>query len=181
MAAFRRAMDCDVWFFKIGRTDPDKGWLEAVEAVYRLRQQDVNARLVIKPGAYEAHGDEVYRHMVWRGLDRAEVATEDRSVPGIATALGAAPEAAVLDLRFFVPDEVLPVFYAAADGTLANSGYEPFGLVGLEAMAAGGIAYVGSTGEDYARPLQNCVVLDDAADPDEIVRFALQLKDDAER
>ena len=85
----------------------------------------------------------------------------------------------MLDLRFFVPDEVLPVFYAAADGTLANSGYEPFGLVGLEAMAAGGIAYVGSTGEDYARPLQNCVVLDDAADPDEIVRFALQLKDDA--
>ena len=71
------------------------------------------------------------------------------------------------------------MFYCAADGTLANSGYEPFGLVGLEAMAAGGVAYVGSTGEDYARPLQNCVVLDDAADPDEIVRFALQLKDDA--
>ena len=178
VAAFRRAMDCDLWFFKLGRTDPDKGWLEAVEAVYRMRSEGLNARLVIKPGAYETHGDELYRHMVWRRLDRAEVATEDRSVAGIATALGAAPEAAVLDLRFFVPDEILPVFYAAADGTLANSGYEPFGLVGLEAMAAGGIAYVGSTGEDYARPLQNCVVLDDAADPDEIVRFALQLKDD---
>ena len=31
VAAFRRAMDCDLWFFKLGRTDPDKGWLEAVE------------------------------------------------------------------------------------------------------------------------------------------------------
>ena len=179
VAAFRRALDCDLWFFKIGRMDPDKGWLEAVEAVHRLRSQGLNARLVIKPGAYEAFGDEVYRHMVWRGLERAEVVTEDRSVAGIATALGAAPEAAVLDLRFFVPDDILPVFYCAADGTLANSGYEPFGLVGLEAMAAGGVAYVGSTGEDYARPLQNCVVLDDAADPDEIVRFALQLKEDS--
>ena len=178
LAAFRRALDCDLWFFKIGRMDPDKGWLEAVEAVHRLRSQGLDARLVIKPGAYEAFGDEVHRHMVWRGLERAEVVTEDRSVAGIATALGAAPEAAVLDLRFFVPDDILPVFYCAADGTLANSGYEPFGLVGLEAMAAGGVAYVGSTGEDYARPLQNCVVLDDAADPDEIVRFALQLKDD---
>ena len=178
VAAFQRALDCDLWFFKIGRTDPDKGWLEAVEAVQRMRALGLNARLVIKPGAYEAFGDEVYRHMVWRGLERAEVVTDDRSVAGIATALGAAPEAAVLDLRFFVPDDILPVFYRAADGTLANSGYEPFGLVGLEAMAAGGIAYVGSTGEDYARPLQNCVVLDDASDPDEIVRFALQLKDD---
>ena len=178
VAAFRRALDCDLWFFKIGRMDPDKGWLEAVEAVHRLRTQGLDARLVIKPGAYEAFGDEIHRHMVWRGLERAEVVTDDRSVAGIATALAAAPEAAVLDLRFFVPDEILPVFYCAADGTLANSGYEPFGLVGLEAMAAGGVAYVGSTGEDYARPLQNCVVLDDAAEPDEIVRFALQLKDD---
>jgi len=30
--------------------------------------------------------------------------------------------------------------YAAADAVLANSGKEPFGLVGLEVMAAGGIA-----------------------------------------
>ena len=135
---------------------------------------------MIKPGAYEAYGEELYRHMVWRGLDRAEVATEDRSVAGIATALGGgAGGPRCWTCGFLCRTRSLPVFYAAADGTLANSGYEPFGLVGLEAMAAGGIAYVGSTGEDYARPLQNCVVLDDAADPDEIVRFALQLKDDA--
>ncbi|MBN1629492.1 MAG: glycosyltransferase, partial [Thermoleophilia bacterium] len=50
---------------------------------------------------------------------------------------------------------------------LANSGHEPFGLVGLEVMAAGGIAFVGSTGEDYAVPFLNSVVLD-TEDPAEI-------------
>ncbi len=177
-AAIRRALDCDLWFFKLGRTDPDKGWREAVEAIHRLRAQGVDARLVIKPGAHEAFAGEVYGHMAWRGLDHAEVTTDDRTASGIATALGSEPHAPVLDLRFFVPDDLLPVFYQAADGVLANSGYEPFGLVGLEAMAAGGVAYVGSTGEDYALPLQNCVVLDDVANPDEIVRTALMLRTD---
>ena len=171
--ALRAALDCDLWFFKLGRMDPDKGWIPAVEAVYRLRQQGVNARLIMRAGSLESHGAEVYRHLAWRKMHPQDVATADTSVGGIATALGSAdPEAAVLNLQFFVPDDVLSVFYAAADGVLANSGYEPFGLVGLETMAAGGVAYVGSTGEDYALPLQNCVILDDIPDADEIVHFA---------
>jgi glycosyltransferase involved in cell wall biosynthesis len=43
---------------------------------------------------------------------------------------------------------------------LANSGFEPFGLVGLETMAAGGVAVVGATGEDYARHLHNSIVVE---------------------
>lgn len=45
-----------------------------------------------------------------------------------------------------------------------NSGREPFGPVGLETMAAGGTAFTGNTGEEYARHLDNAVVLD-SADP----------------
>ena len=45
---------------------------------------------------------------------------------------------------------------------------EPFGLVGLEAMAAGGVAFTGGTGEDYAVPGRNAVVLE-TLDPAEIV------------
>jgi glycosyltransferase involved in cell wall biosynthesis len=52
---------------------------------------------------------------------------------------------------------------------LANSVYEPFGLVGLEAMAAGGMIYTGGTGEDYAVDGRNAVVLETLA-PDEIVQ-----------
>ncbi len=43
---------------------------------------------------------------------------------------------------------------------LANSSHEPFGLVGLEVMAAGGLAVTGSTGEDYADAYRNAIVLE---------------------
>jgi len=59
---------------------------------------------------------------------------------------------------------------------LANSGHEPFGLVGLEAMAAGGIAFTGCTGEDYAIPFVNSFVLE-TADPLEIVDYMTYLQD----
>jgi glycosyltransferase involved in cell wall biosynthesis len=64
--------------------------------------------------------------------------------------------------------------YAASDATLANSGHEPFGLVGLEVMAARGIAFTGSTGEDYAVTFENAVALE-TEDPDEIVGYLLHL------
>ncbi len=64
-------------------------------------------------------------------------------------------------------DELIALFYSGADAVLANSGHEPFGLVGLEVMAAAGVAFVGSTGEDYAVPYLNSVVLD-TDDPTEI-------------
>jgi polyhydroxybutyrate depolymerase len=37
---------------------------------------------------------------------------------------------------------------------------EPFGLVGLEVMAAGGIPVCGATGEEYAEPFVNAIVCD---------------------
>jgi hypothetical protein len=70
----------------------------------------------------------------------------------------------------------LRVIYRAADGVLANSGHEPFGIVGLEAMAAGGIAFTGSTGEDYAIPFVNAFVLE-TANPMEIVGYAMYLRE----
>ena len=69
--------------------------------------------------------------------------------------------------------------YAAADAMLANSGHEPFGLVGLEVMAAGGIAFTGSTGEDYAVSFENAVALE-TDDPDEIVGYLLHIQRDPE-
>jgi glycosyltransferase involved in cell wall biosynthesis len=46
---------------------------------------------------------------------------------------------------------------------LANSGREPFGLVGLEAMAVGGLACTGCSGEDYAVPGRNALVMQTAS------------------
>jgi glycosyltransferase involved in cell wall biosynthesis len=52
------------------------------------------------------------------------------------------------------------VLFRGAAAVLANSGHEPFGLVGLEAMAAGGVACTGCSGEDYAMPGENALVLE---------------------
>ena len=180
VAVLRKAMGPSPWFFKIGRMDPDKGWLPAIEAVNRLRKTGHRARLVIKSGDRSEHGSEVYDLMSRFGLNRTNLRTDDRSTGGIATALRAAdPDSAVLNLDFFLPDSTLPVLYAASNGVLANSSYEPFGLVGLETMAAGGIAYVGSTGEDYALSLRNCIALDSSNDPEELVQAIMLLHRDA--
>jgi Glycosyl transferases group 1 len=74
-----------------------------------------------------------------------------------------------------IPLDLSRILYRAADAVLANSRHEPFGLVGLETMAAGGIAFTGSTGEDYVIPLVNAVVLE-TAEAREIEDYVLYLR-----
>jgi hypothetical protein len=65
------------------------------------------------------------------------------------------------------PESRLVLFHSAA-AVLANSHHEPFGLVGLETMAAGGVACIGYTGEDYAVPGHNALSLE-TNDPQEFL------------
>lgn len=160
---------------KVGRFDPDKRWLMALEAVSRLKAEGLKPRLLMR-GGMEPHGAEVMGRARQLGLS-----VEDLFVPGAVdhraalTAIAEAPEADIVNLRFFLPGSVLPVLYRAADAVLVNSGFEPFGLVGLEVMAAGGIAIMGATGEDYAEPFVNGLVLqrDDPAELAELARYVL--------
>ena len=71
------------------------------------------------------------------------------------------------------------MLYHTSDAVLANSGREPFGLVGLETMAAGGIAFTGSTGEDYAISFHNSIGLE-TSDPAEIESYLIYLFDHPE-
>jgi len=79
---------------------------------------------------------------------------------GLSAILRQYPEADVINLTSFVSEPMLGVIYPACDAVLANSGHEPFGLVGLEVMAAGGLAVTGATGEDYADAYRNALVLE---------------------
>jgi len=65
------------------------------------------------------------------------------------------------------------VLLRSADAVLANSVHEPFGLVGLETMAVGGIACTGCSGEDYVLPGQNALMVetDDPAEFLELYRW----------
>jgi glycosyltransferase involved in cell wall biosynthesis len=86
----------------------------------------------------------------------------------------------ILNMRFHCPQDFLRILYHASDAVLANSSHEPFGLVGLETMAAGGIAFVGGTGEDYAVHLQNSIILE-TSDPKEIESYILYLNNHEEQ
>ncbi len=160
---------------KVARWDPDKRWKLAMETIAQLKTEDRPARLVAR-GGLEAHGGEVIDHARALGLTVKDVHVKQHGGQHLADALGEASEADVLNLTNYVAPDDLRVLYRAADGVLANSGREPFGLVGLEAMAAGGTAFTGNTGEEYARHLDNAVVLD-TADPSEAAWYVAYLAD----
>jgi hypothetical protein len=82
----------------------------------------------------------------------------------------------MLVLRSHLDAEARGVLFCAADAVLANSAHELFGLVGLEAMAVGGLACTGASGEDYAVDGQNALVLHQD-DPREFVSLFGRVRD----
>lgn len=172
----RAAVGADIALFKIGRFSSDKRWHTALESVAILKARGVRARILIR-GDRSPYGQEVLFRASELGLTRFDLGTRFESVEDLAAGIFAQPEADILNLTAFLPDSLIPTIYASVDGVLANSGHEPFGLVGLEVMGAGGLAFVGSTGEEYAGSDFNAVVLD-TDDPREIVVQLLRLRDD---
>ena len=162
-----------LFLFKIGRFDPDKRWLMAIEAAARLKYSGHPLSMVIR-GGIEPHGGDVLGRARYLGLTVRDVEARKPTPEECIKLLRDAGEADIYNLRFFVPEEFVRMCYAASDAVLANSGHEPFGLVGLEVMAARGIAFTGSTGEDYAVSFENAVALE-TEDPDEIVGYLLHL------
>jgi len=178
-------------FVKVARFDPDKRWLWAIDAIAALRDIGTGPRLVMR-GSRSDYATIVGDRIRARGLSAERVALAAEaptakqqaaraSAPSptrnLADALAASAADVVL-LDFFVAERTLRALYAAADGVLANSEKEPFGLVGLEVMASGGIAYVGRTGEDYAVSYGNSVVVQ-SEDPRELATHLGTLRADA--
>jgi glycosyltransferase involved in cell wall biosynthesis len=163
-----------MFLFKIGRFDPDKRWMMAIEAVARLKHSGHPVTLFVR-GGIEPHGADVLRHAYNIGLSIRDVVAQRPNLEQCLDAMANAGPADIYNLRFFLPEAFVRTTYHAADATLANSGHEPFGLVALEVMAAEGIAVTGSTGEDYAISLENAIVTE-TDDPDEIVGYLIYLR-----
>jgi glycosyltransferase involved in cell wall biosynthesis len=103
------------------------------------------------------------------------VVTESRDPKvQMAALLAAAENADMLNIRFYVGEDLSRALVRVADAMLQNSGREPVGLVGLEVRAAGGLVFTGATGEEYARSWDNAVVLD-TDDPHEIEATLIDL------
>ena len=159
-AALRAAFGDRPTCVKVGRFDPDKNWLQAVDAVAELRAGGTDVRLIVR-GGKEPYGDVVLGRARERGLAVERLGYEGSDWRELARALSFI-EAPVVHVRAYLDEPTLYALYAAADVVLANSGKEPFGLVGLEVMAAGGIAVCGATGEEYAEAFENAIVCDTA-------------------
>lgn len=175
--SLRRALGADhnaVMLFKVGRFDPAKRWLMAVEAAALLKSRGLKVVFPIR-GGIEGHGPEVLAHARALGLHVTDVHGSPDAWEGFLALLRDAPRAEVYNLRFPLAQPLLRPMYAAADAVLATSGHEPFGLVGLEAMAAGGLVFTGATGEEYTLGGRGAVVLDTDR-PEEIVIRLLDLR-----
>lgn len=165
VSRLRDAVHAEQMLFKIGRWSPDKRWNMAVAALAEERRQGHDTTMVIR-GGIEPHAVEVLHNAHLLGLSIEDVRLPRDAAEAVET-LAALPRADIYNVQTFMSDALISLFYAGSDAVLANSGHEPFGLVGLEVMAVGGLVFVGSTGEDYAVPYLNAVVLD-SDDPMEI-------------
>jgi glycosyltransferase involved in cell wall biosynthesis len=176
--AFSRRLRGRTILAKMARWDPDKRWLLAIDIVGALKREGVRPLLVARGGA-EAHGTEVLARAAAAGLRVVDRQASAPGVPGLLDALDDLDGADIVNLRSPVDADGRRVLLRGADAVLANSSHEPFGLVGLETMAVGGLACTGCSGEDYAVPGKNALVLQ-TSDPGEFVALFSRLQGNPE-
>ncbi|RMH10365.1 MAG: glycosyltransferase family 1 protein [Armatimonadetes bacterium] len=120
-AAFRArfAEPSQPLLFFVGRMVREKGAHVLLQALPIVRAEIPNAKLVIVGGGYRAHLEEFVRFC---HLEPA------------------------VQFTGFIPDEELLRLYRVVDAAVYPSLYEPFGIVALEAMAAGAPVVVSDAG-----------------------------------
>jgi glycosyltransferase involved in cell wall biosynthesis len=151
---------------KVARWDPDKAWLSTIRSLAHLRDRGLRPLLIARGGA-EGHEAEVRRAVAAEGLRWVDRTADKRGTGALLETLRDLEDVDVLCLRFPLDAETLRALYRGSDAVLANSRFEPFGLVGLEAMAVGGVACTGLSGEDYTVPGRNALVIQ-TQDPREL-------------
>jgi glycosyltransferase involved in cell wall biosynthesis len=158
VAALRSRFRDRTLLAKVARWDPDKRWVETLDAIGEMKRARWRPLLLARGGS-EPHGAEVLRAAAARGLRVVDRSWTRPGAPGLLGALEGTERADVVNLRSYLDPDARRALFRGADAVLANSNHEPFGLVGLEAMASGGIACTGCSGEDYAVPGHNAIVL----------------------
>jgi glycosyltransferase involved in cell wall biosynthesis len=176
VAALRSRVRNRILLSKVARWDPDKRWLLAIDTVRVLKNLGWRPLLIAR-GGIEEHGAEVLARARAAGLRVIERSGFVRGVRDLLQALEGIGDADIVHLRTPLDAESCRLLFRGSAAVLANSGREPFGLVGLETMAAGGVACTGSTGEDYVIPGKNALVLE-TTDPWEFVALFRELSAD---
>lgn len=173
VATFKRRLKERTVLTKMARWDPDKRWMLAIDIVGRMKLEGTRPLLIARGGA-EAHGHEVLDRARAHGLKIVNRCAGEPGVRGLLDVLTDLGDADIVNLEAPVDASGRRVLLNGSDVVLANSSHEPFGLVGLETMALGGLACTGISGEDYAIPGHNALVMQ-TNEPDEFVGMFRQL------
>jgi ribosomal subunit interface protein len=167
VATFKARMRGRTVVSKVARWDPSKRWLLAIDTVGAMKRIGWQPLLIAR-GGIEPHGVEVLAAAAAAGLRVADRALPQQGVNGFLQALANLHDIDIVNLCSPIDPDSRRVLFHSSAAVLANSQHEPFGLVGLETMAAAGVACLGSTGEDYAMPGYNALVLE-TNDPQEFL------------
>jgi glycosyltransferase involved in cell wall biosynthesis len=130
---------------------------------------------LIARGGREPYGQEVLAALAAAGLHVVNRDNPQGDLRGMVASLADNADTDVINLTSYVDPDSRRALFRASDVVLSNSAKEPFGLVGLETMAVGGVTCTGCTGEDYAMSGRNAIVLQ-TTDPSEFVSLYLQLR-----
>lgn len=159
---------------KVGRWDPGKRWLGTIEGTAELKRRGERPLLIAR-GGIEDHGRQVLTRARELGLEVSERAQPDTGPSGLLETLVDLEDVDVLSLTTPLSPSALRLLFRGSTAVLADSVHELFGLVGLEAMAVGALACTGGTGEDYAEPGRNALVLQ-SGDPREMAGLLVHLR-----
>src|SRR5262249_3360959 len=119
---------------KIARFDPSKRWLDALGAAAEMKRLGWRPLLLARGGA-EAHGCDVRRAAAEAGLRLATRTLREPGERGVLDALADIEGVDVVEILSHLDPPACKLLLRGAAVVLANSAHEPFGLVGLEAMA----------------------------------------------
>jgi glycosyltransferase involved in cell wall biosynthesis len=174
VAAFRARLPERRVFSEVARWDPGKQWLLAIDTVSVMKRLGWRPLLIAR-GGIEAYGSEVLATATQAGLRVVTRTLPQPGVRGLLHAMQGLEQADLVDLCSPLDPDSRQVLLRGSDAVLANSRHEPFGLVGLETMAVGGVACTGCSGEDYAVPGRNALVLE-TTDPWEFIELFGELR-----
>jgi glycosyltransferase involved in cell wall biosynthesis len=172
-AVLRQAFRDRLLLTKVARWDPDKRWLLAIDTVAQLKRGGWRPLLLAR-GGVEAHEVEVLNRATAVGLRVAERSLPESNERNVLLDPRGLADVDIVSIKSHLTPPTSRILYRVSAAVLANSGREPFGLVGLETMAAGGIACIGGTGEDYAVPGWNALLLQ-THNPRELIGFLLRI------
>jgi hypothetical protein len=170
VAQIREALSTETIFTKVSRRHEDRGWRPAVRAIHNLNKLGEGSKLLAHL-AIESDRQKIAHQVNSLGLVMKNInlkvdpqnhylrsASKQDFTPYLE-AISEGAKADILNLLFPIPPSLLRVLYQASDVVLASSGHDPFGLVGMEAIAAGAVVFTSRSAEGHAEHMGNAIVL----------------------